>query len=185
MENNLIKRLAAIGKKYSTNITKDANKNLGKFKKLILVKSVSKVTNNVVEIISTGSPKETDDYGDVKNVARAYEFGSGTRSRSLKKSRHQKTAKGFIKISPRRRKVLAFHWDVATRSPENFTMLEDGRVRLPYVMHPGVQAANGGKGYLAPAITKNRKPMNAEIAKQVGEESRAVLRRAFDKRIRK
>lgn len=186
----LMKRLKAIGKKYSTNITKDANRNLGKFKKLILVKSDSKVNGNTVEIISTASPKDND-----KPVARAYEYGSGTRSRSVKRSRFQMGARGFIKIAPKNKKVLAFDWQtiygplqaggkkLIGRSTTHIDERTGGyNIMFRYVEHPGVQAANNGKGYLAPAITKNRKPMNAEIAKEVGEEARSVLRRAFSKR---
>lgn len=180
---NLTKRLKAIGSKYAKAITRDANKTPGK-PKHVKVSSHSQVNNDVVEIISEGS----SDRGD----ARAYEYGSGTRSRSTRKSRFQQGAKGKILIKPKNKNVLAFDWQtihgplpvggkklIGRSTTETDPRTGGYKIMFRYVEHPGVQAASGGKGYLAPAISKNRKPMNAEIRKETKEEIRAIFRRKF------
>lgn len=180
------KRLGTLAKKWSTSLTKDANKNLGKFKKLILVKSESKVTDGKVDIVTTASPKLADAEGNVKDVARAYEFGSGTRSRSMKKSKFQLGAKGFIRIRPKNGNVLAFPWDkVDSSSPTGKKFVgissKSGKAMFRYVDHPGVRAANNGKGYMAPAITKIRKQIREDIPKEIKDEVIGSFRRIFSK----
>src|SRR5690242_1679037 len=80
--------------------------------------------------------------------ARAWEFGSGIHARRGVKKKYP--------IRPKNRKFLAFKWEVADANPENFKFLPDGRVMLGSVQHPGIQAANGGKGYIAPAMIELR-----------------------------
>lgn len=180
------KKLGTLAKKWSTALTKDANKNLGKFKKLILVKSDSKVTSGRVDIITTASPKLADAEGNVKDVAKAYEYGSGTRSRSMKRSKFQMGARGFIRIRPKNGKVLAFPWnkvDSSTRAGRKFVGISEksGKAMFLYVDHPGVRAANNGRGYMAPAITKIRKQMQKDIPLAIREEVIGSFRRAFKK----
>lgn len=74
--------------------------------------------------------------------AAAYEFGSGIHST-------EGVAEPYT-ISPRNAKMLAFFWD---KAHENIPKLPDGRVILASVQHPGVAPANGGRGYMRPAIT--------------------------------
>ena len=170
---DLSKRLKASGTKWATEITKIANKNLGGLTKLIFVKSKSDTKDGKVEIISTGTAKNKK-----KPVARTYEYGSGTKSRVKKKSKHQ-LPDGRILIRPRNKRILAFYWQVASSSPENFSMSEDGRVLLPEVKHPGVSAANGGKGYLGPAIAKVRRDIRKDIPKDIRQSAIGAFRKKF------
>ncbi len=112
--------------------------------------------------------------------ARAWEYGSGLKSR--------RGAKKKYIIKPKTKKLLAFYWDVATISemefgrPGKFTFAPDGRVTFHSVMHPGIQAANQGKGYIAPAAVEIRKRMKAKLRKDVGDAIRFELRSAFGRK---
>lgn len=128
--------------------------------------------------ISAKSPK-----GD----ARAYEYGSGIHSRLPNLSPMQQGSRGFILIKPKRKKLLAFHWDTMNNIMEEFGeeavmealryshkfkgFSEDGRYLFKYVDHPGVEAANGGRGYIGPAVTavraKIRRELPADLRKQI------------------
>lgn len=108
--------------------------------------------------------------------ARAWEFGSGLHAR--------RGAKKKYTIAPKTKKVLAFHWDVATANPENFTFASDGRVLLYSVQHPGIQAANSGQGYIAPALKEIRRRGKAELSKDVRDAILGDLRRAFGRKTR-
>lgn len=171
MTDELRIRLRARAKTWARNITKEANQTPDKPKHIKVSSKVFDKGN--IEIISTGLSKNGD--------ARAYEFGSGIHSRISKKSRHQISPKGKILIRPRNKKLLAFYWDVANANPEEFTFSEDGRVLFRSVKHPGVKAAGGGKGYLAPAINKVRKQIRREVPKDVREAYLGGIRRAFKK----
>lgn len=103
--------------------------------------------------------------------ARAQEYGSGLRAR--------RGAKKKYPIVPREKKFLAFHWEVANREPEGFSFLPDGRVVLPSVQHPGIQAANEGKGYIAPAVNELRKRGRKELSQEVREAILEDIRRSF------
>jgi hypothetical protein len=179
MADDLTKNLRAKAKTWATNITKLANRNLGKFKKLILVQSRVEEQGDKIGIISTASPKMRDPkYGYVKNVARAYEYGSGIHAKRGKRGKYT--------IKPRPgRKVLAFNWEVANTSPGHFIFLPDGRVIFPSVQHPGVEAANGGKGYLGSARDKVRKDIRKEIPAEVRKSVVGVFRRSFSKDIKR
>jgi hypothetical protein len=170
MTDDLEKNLRARAKVWAGNITKLAHKNLGKFRKLITVQS--KVEDKgVIEIVSTAKGK----------TARAYEYGSGVHSRLSKKSPKQIAPKGKILIKPKGKKVLAFHWEIANTNPDQFIFGEDGKVLLPSVKHPGVQAANGGKGYLAPAVNEVRKQIRKEIPKETRDAILGTFRKSFKK----
>lgn len=176
---NLLKRARV----WAGNVTKLANKNLGKFKKLILVKSSAQEQGYKIGVVTTASPTSRDKYGRIKNVARAYEYGSGIHSRRAIASPKQQGVKGKILIKPVRKKILAFYWDVATANPDDFVFLEDGRVILPHVNHPGVEAANEGKGYLAPAINEVRKQIRKEVPKETRDAIIGTFRKSFRKTI--
>lgn len=173
---DLQKRIKARAKVWAANITKDANKASGK-PKHIKVKSQVVDNNGKIDVVSTGSSPKGD--------ARAYEFGSGIRSRSTKRSRYQMGSKGFIRIAPKRKKVLAFFWDKVdktTPAGKKFRgVSSQGKALFNYVEHPGVQAAGNGKGYLSPAISKVRKQIRIEVPKEIREEVAGSLRRAFKK----
>lgn len=106
--------------------------------------------------------------------ARAQEFGSGLRARRGSKKKYP--------IQPKTKRALAFSWEVASSNPENFTMLPDGRVLLMEVQHPGIQAANGGKGYIAPAIKELKKRAKAELDKDMREVILGDLRQSFGRK---
>lgn len=106
--------------------------------------------------------------------ARAWEYGSGIHAR--RGFKHKYT------IKPRMGKFLAFHWEVANANPERFSFLEDGRVLLTSVQHPGIVAANEGKGYIAPAQAEIRKRLKEQIGKDLRDAILGDLRESFRKK---
>lgn len=187
--NSLQKRLKALGTKWAKGITRDANKTAGK-PKHIKVKSRSEVQEGKVNVISEAtSPK-----GD----AGAYEYGSGVHSRRSKRSKFQMGARGKILIKPKNKKVLAFYWEALSGyEPGTFfgfhgfggkklIKISDhpdhkGKGLFRFVEHPGVAAAGGGKGYLAPAINNARKQMRIDVPKEIREEVVGIFRKSFKK----
>jgi hypothetical protein len=167
----LDKNLRARARVWAGNITRLAHKNLGKFRSLITVQSKVEERGEKIEIVSTAKGK----------TARAYEYGSGVHSRLSKKSPKQISAKGKILIKPVTRKVLAFNWEVANTSPGYFIFLPDGRVIFPSVKHPGVKAANNGRGYLGPAVNEVRKQIRKEVPKEVRDAVIGTVRKSFKK----
>lgn len=177
MTDELTPKLRLRARAWAGQVTKLAHQNLGKFRKLIVVKSSVQEKDGKVGVVSIASPTQVDKYGSVKRVARAYEYGSGIHARRGGKSK--------ITIRPRRKKVLAFYWDVATANPDQFVFLEDGRVILPKVEHPGVEAANEGKGYLGPAVNEVRKQIRREIPKEVRDATLLTFKKSFRKTLAK
>ena len=110
--------------------------------------------------------------------ARAREYGSGIHSRRSTPSKHQLGPKGKILIRPRSGKYLAFPWEKAN---DNIPRLPDGRVLLKKVEHPGVEAANNGKGYLAPAINDVRQAIRTKFGKEAARAIGLDIRAAFKK----
>lgn len=112
--------------------------------------------------------------------ARAWEFGSGLHARRGVK-------KKYI-IKPKEKKILAFYWDVATESemehgrPGKFMFAPDGRVMFHSVQHPGIQAANGGKGYIAPAMIELRKRGKKELSEDIRAAIVGDLRESFGRK---
>lgn len=109
--------------------------------------------------------------------ARAQEYGSGLKARRGTKAKYP------IRPKPGN-KVLAFHWEVANQNPEQFSFLPDGRVMLPSVMHPGIQAANQGKGYIGPAQAEIRKRGKAELKNDIRTAILGDLRESFGGRVK-
>lgn len=103
--------------------------------------------------------------------ARAQEYGSGLRAR--------RGAKKKYPIRPKTKKVLAFHWEVADANPQNFKFTSDGRVMLGSVQHPGIQAANQGKGYIAPAIKELKQRAKNELKADIRQAILGDLRQSF------
>lgn len=97
--------------------------------------------------------------------ARAYEKGSGIHSLGKRKSKKQLVPRGPIIIRPKSGKgFLVFPWEIASANPSAFRMTKDGKkVMLVQVQHPGVQAANNGRGYLKPASQKMRTLIRKEL----------------------
>lgn len=178
MTNELQKRLRARAKVWAQQISRKANSARGK-PNHIRVSSSVEVNGDIINIVSTAvSPK-----GD----ARAYEYGSGIHSRRSTRSRNQQGAKGFIRIYPKQKKVLAFFWDKvnsSTPAGKKFVGVSEttGKALLRYVDHPGVEAANNGKGYLAPAINDVRKQIRQEVPAEIRKEVIGTIKRAFKKR---
>ena len=104
--------------------------------------------------------------------ARAQEYGSGLHAR-----------RGGLKdivIRPKNKKALVFPWDVAENIPA-FKHTQDGKVVLMEVHHPGITAANEGKGYLAPAQNEIRARGRAELSADIRMAILGDLRRSFTK----
>lgn len=106
--------------------------------------------------------------------ARAQEYGSGLQARRGPKRKYP--------IYPKTKKILAFYWDVATNSPENFKFTPDGKVMLGSVQHPGIQAANNGQGYIAPAQREIRKRGKAELSNDIRTAIIGDLRVSFGRK---
>jgi len=189
MTDDLISNLKVSSKRWATAITQEANKNLGKFRSLIKVSSKTVEDSGKIGVVPTGTSTNK-----LKPVARAYEYGSGIRSRSKKKSPHQLSTGGKILIKPKSpRKYLAFVWDKAIANPRKSLFVKDkkifqggvddipagARILLGSVQHPGVLAANSGKGYLAPAIAKVRRQIRKDIPKDVRKAFLGTFRKSF------
>lgn len=202
MNNNLIvtdeltKRIRLRVRSWAGSITKKANQNLGNKRSLIAIQSTVTEENGKVgvDVVATS-------VNPLKPVARAYEYGSGINSRLSKKSPKQLSAKGYILIKPKNKKLLAFPWDVLDLTMEMFGYEgvkeqmqysgkfvgpaeqddESGRQRwlFKYVEHPGVEAANKGKGYLGPAMRDVRKGIRKEIAKDTRDAILSTFRKTF------
>ena len=108
--------------------------------------------------------------------ARAQEFGSGLHARRGVKKKYP--------ILPKNGRVLAFNWEIANAQPERFVFAPDGRVLLPSVQHPGIEAANSGKGYIAPAMNELRKRARAELDKEIRDAIMGDLRESFGRKSR-
>lgn len=106
--------------------------------------------------------------------ARAWEFGSGIHARRGPKVKYP--------ILPKTKKFLAFKWDVADANPEKFRFAPDGRVLLTSVKHPGIVAANGGQGYIAPAMKELRKRAKIELSKEIKDAIVGDLRESFGRK---
>lgn len=103
--------------------------------------------------------------------ARAQEFGSGLHARRVPKR--------LIPILPKNGKYLAFYWEVATANPNQFHMTADGKVLLTSVKHPGIEAANQGEGYIAPAMKELKARGRAELDKDVRMAILSDIRESF------
>lgn len=115
--------------------------------------------------------------------ARAQEYGSGIHARRGKKD--------FYPITPKSKKMLAFYenangtWDYDMFDPPMPRVhAPDGRGLFYGVMHPGIEAANNGKGYIAPAMRELRKRAKAELSKDIKDAIVGDLRASFGKKAR-
>lgn len=114
--------------------------------------------------------------------ARAQEYGSGLRARRGTKRKYP--------IKPKNKKILAFHWEIATVSemehgaPGKFMFAPDGRVLMHQVNHPGIQAANSGQGYIAPAIKALKAKGKQELKNDIRQAILGDLRQSFGGRVK-
>lgn len=97
--------------------------------------------------------------------ARAQEFGSGLRARRGPKQKYL--------IHPKNAKFLEF---------EGTNQFEGWIIRTMEVKHPGIKAANQGKGYLAPAMNEIRKRARAELTKEIRDAIVGDLRESFGRK---
>lgn len=171
MTNELTQGIKKRAVEWAKKITRIANKNLGKQRTIISVKTTVEERDGLVETRTVGKGA----------AARAYEYGSGVHSRISKRSPKQLGVKGKILIKPVNKKVLAFNWEVANTTPGYWIFGDDGNVLLPSVKHPGVRASNGGKGYIQPAINEVRKDIRKELPKETRDAVLGTFRKAFKK----
>ena len=125
------------------------------------IRSSVEAKGNSIKITTTAGDG-TDNTGD----AAAREFGSG-----LHGPKHAK-----YPILPKKGKALVFFWEKAY---DYIPKTEDGRVILPGVMHPGIQADNNGKGYIRPAAEIAEEALLESLKKKGASAIRAELRSAF------
>lgn len=100
--------------------------------------------NVVVEVPITPSTRD----------AAAYEYGSGIHSSDP----HTIPIEG--------RPLLVFPWD---KAEAGIPRTKDGRVILAHVEHPGVEAANNGRGYLHAAIEDSFPQVASIVAIETGK----------------
>ena len=101
--------------------------------------------------------------------AHAQEFGSGLRAKRGTKSKYL--------IIPRHKSYLVFPYPAEKVFPN--VKYVDGNIWTSKVEHPGIQAANSGKGYIAPAHKEIRKQIKEELLEFGPDAIRAELRKAF------
>lgn len=128
--------------------------------------------------------------------ARAQEFGSGEHAKRGPKETY------LIMPKPGH-KFLAFPWDVfdqmmemgadekfLSRSTSKFrgiasTPTEDGRTRylFSHVDHPGIEAANEGRGYIAPAMKELKARAREQLTEDIRQAVVGDLRESFGKKM--
>lgn len=134
-----------------------------------------KDTKIIIRTTANRKANPIEKYGSAD--ARAQEYGSGLHAR--------RGAKKKYPIKPKNKRILAFHWEVATRSemeagkPGKFMFAPDGRVLMRQVNHPGIKAANNGQGYIAPAMRELRKRGKKELSADVRQAILGDLRQSF------
>lgn len=94
--------------------------------------------------------------------ARAQEYGSGLRARRGPKQKYL--------IHPKQSPFLEF---------EGTNEFAGWLIRTKEVKHPGIRAANDGKGYIGPAQKEIRKKLKAELKSEVKNAIQAELRAGF------
>jgi hypothetical protein len=100
--------------------------------------------------------------------ARAQEYGSGLRAR--------RGEQGYIQIRP----TSETGWLIFQGTNEYSGMV----IKTKEVQHPGIEAYNGGQGYIAPAINELRKTGRAELSASVRAAILSDIRRSFGGRVK-
>lgn len=180
MASELENGLREMAKSWAQQIEQKANSASGKPAHISVKAKVSGASGGVIGINADAVSSKGD--------ARAYEYGSGIHSTSNKTSPHQEGSKGKIIIAPKTAPVLAFNWEVLKKYPVGthfpnskkiIAVVSEGRGIFNYVEHPGVKAANNGKGYLRPAITSVRSRIRKDVPKAVRDAYIGGIRKAF------
>jgi len=161
---------------YAAAVTKRARNLAPQHIRSAITSRVKKSKKGTVGIVTTADKSVAPDAG-------AWEFGSGIHSRLMRMSPNQLRPKGKYIIAPKRGNVLAFPWDKVNESTpkgKKFRGISSqGNAIFNYVEHPGIVAANDGKGYIAPAIKMTRKTLEDGIDKSVRDAVGLTLKRAF------
>ena len=134
---NLEKALASIARGYASYATVKAKEYAPNNHLRNSIKSTVTKKSDILYMVTTSATGPD---------ARAREYGSGLHARRGKKAKYP--------IVPVNAPALVFFWEKAN---DNIPRTEDGRVILQKVMHPGVEAANDGRGYLEPALEETKK----------------------------
>lgn len=122
--------------------------------------------------IKTGLDLAKIPEGNRAKSARAYEYGSGIHAQRNIKSKHQ--VGKYIKIEPKKPGgVLVFSWDRVENNKNP--------VHFKSVMHPGVEAANNGKGYLRLALTNSKEYIKEVVGKDAAKNIKFKLRAVFSR----
>lgn len=102
--------------------------------------------------------------------ARAYEYGSGIHA--------QRGAAQRYKIEPRTaRGVLTFYWEKLSKTKKNPNQI----AHFMYIMHPGVEAANNGRGYLREALVQSREYIRENILQNASDSVKLKVRAIFSR----
>lgn len=146
--------------------------------------------NHIRDAISSHVESKSDGTYLIRTVAnrktapdaRAWEYGSGLRAR-------RGTKQKYI-IAPKNKPYLAFPWERISEI-ENGTWLggeklikkaKDGRAIFEFVEHPGIKAANEGRGYIAPAQVELRKKARSELDLDTRNAIMGDLRTSFGRK---
>lgn len=112
--------------------------------------------------VSNNKPTGVGHYNYGTSDARAQEYGSGIRA--------QRRQAGMISIDAVNKPLLIFP------GTNDFA----GQIiMVKHVNHPGINAANSGKGYMRPAVEDLRKRMRADLENDVRDAIRTTMRLAF------
>lgn len=160
----------------------------------LLPKALTETVNAVLGT-TRGELKITISVDPAIPYARAYEFGSGKFRTPGKRLPKKPQPDGSYRIEPKTKgKLLAFYWDklekrgrlsrskVGQEGISYVGDLKDGRAAFNYVNHPGVQAANMGKGYMKSAIQAAYDLNSDRLAKEISESVLRNLKTSFRKR---
>lgn len=125
-----------------------------------------------------------------------------------RQSKHQSSPNSTIRIAPKKPGgLLAFHWEKANVQvlrgnaakriadsgesglSDSFILrndggkfagvASDGKYLFNYVDHPGIRAANNGKGYLRLSLSESLENIETAVGKSAAENLRIKLRVAF------
>ena len=122
--------------------------------------------NYVIRVTVNRNAYPRPNYGSLD--ARAQEYGSGLRAR--------RGGQGYIQIRP----TSETGWLIFQGTNEYSGMV----IKTKEVQHPGIEAANGGEGYVAPAIELLRQKGRAELSQAVRSAILTDIRRSFGGRVK-
>jgi len=122
--------------------------------------------NYVIRVTVNRNAYPRPNYGSLD--ARAQEYGSGLRAR--------RGGQGYIQIRP----TSETGWLIFQGTNEYSGMV----IKTKEVQHPGIEAYNGGEGYVAPAIELLRQKGRAELSQAVRSAILTDIRRSFGGRVK-